>query len=82
MAMSSVYFLSESAPDGFPLAFSEIIDDTAGAAFAQEKLLASANWASRKIIEQTDAYQAKHEATQDPVKISPHIQRTVKLARR
>ena len=54
----------------------------AGAAFAQEKLLASANWASRKIIEQSEAYQAKHPATQDPVNVSPAVQRTVKLARK
>lgn len=53
-----------------------------GAAAVQEKLLASANWASRKIIEQSEAYQAKHEATQDPVKVSPHVTRTVKLARK
>jgi hypothetical protein len=48
----------------------------------QEKLLASAGWASRKILEKSQSYRETHEATQDPVNISPAFTRRVKMARK
>lgn len=48
----------------------------------QEKLMASANWASQKLLEQSRAYQAKTEPNQNPTKISPEMVGRVKLARR
>ena len=42
----------------------------------------SANWASKKILEQSQAYMEKHEATQNPVKISPGVAKRVKMARK
>ena len=54
----------------------------AGAATASEKLMQSANWASRKILEQSQAYMDKHEATQNPVNVSPAFAKRVKMARK
>ena len=42
----------------------------------------SANWASRKILEQSQAYMDKHEPTQNPVNVSPAFAKRVKMARR
>jgi len=48
----------------------------------QDKLLASAGWASRKILEQSQSYRENNEATQDPVNISPAFAKRVKMARK
>lgn len=52
-----------------------------GAAAVQGKLLASANWASQKLLDQSRAMQARTEAGQ-PVNISPQMAARVKMARR
>ena len=54
----------------------------AGAAVVQDKLMASAGWASRKILEKSQSYRENHPETQDPVNISPAFASRVKTARK
>ena len=48
----------------------------------QERLLASANWASQKILEHSQAYQMQTEPCKKPIDLSPEFLRRLKLARR
>jgi hypothetical protein len=53
-----------------------------GAAVVQDKLMASAGWASRKILERSQSYRENHPATENPVNISPAFAKRVKMARK